>query len=183
VDGHSPEPPARDRLERHRPGLLRVARLSLFERARARLDPEDLVQQTFEEVLVHPERLAGMSDARLHAYLVAAVRNNTRDENRRESGEVPLDLCEESSQKLLDRLGGDLTTPSMRAMRAEQFALLADAIAGLPDAQRVAVVLRFIDGLRVADIAARMNKNANAVSQLLYRALTALRGMLEDPSG
>jgi RNA polymerase sigma-70 factor (ECF subfamily) len=50
----------------------------------------------------------------------------------------------------------------------------------LPDAQRIAVEMRYLQKLKIAEIAQALNRSESAVAQLLHRAVTALRDVLTD---
>jgi RNA polymerase sigma-70 factor (ECF subfamily) len=54
-------------------------------------------------------------------------------------------------------------------------------MAGLPEAQREALVLHYWQGLTLAETAARLGRTPAAVAGLLQRGLKALRGALSDP--
>lgn len=56
---------------------------------------------------------------------------------------------------------------------------LRAAIAGLTDDQQQVVILRFVEGYRVDEVAAILGKQPNAVKALQFRALRALAGKLE----
>lgn len=150
--GTSPEPP---NLEAHRAELLHVAHWLVPPRLRHRLDPEDLVHQTFVEVLRHPDRLNGKAAAEVFRYLREALRNNALDELRRRDpcAEVPPQELVDSSINLAAWVAADQSSPSRQVERAEMIARLAQAVTLLPDAQRVAIEMRYSRGLRVAEIA------------------------------
>jgi RNA polymerase sigma-70 factor (ECF subfamily) len=60
-------------------------------------------------------------------------------------------------------------------LRREQRVILADALAKLPDEYREAVVLRFLEGLSFAEVAARMGRSVDSVRKLWTRGLAQLR--------
>ncbi|MBA4062901.1 MAG: RNA polymerase subunit sigma-70 [Isosphaera sp.] len=171
-------------LARHQPALLLWATCQLPAWVRGKLDPADLVQQTLLEALRTPDAFAGRPDHEVLAYLRRALANNLVDAARkfaRTRGDLSPDALAESSGRLADFLAADHTSPSERADRNERFARLAVALAGLPDAQRVAVEMRYLRGCKVTDIARALGRSEGAVSLLLHRAVTALRGLLTDP--
>ncbi len=176
-----PEPPPD--LECHRAELHRLAHWLVPPRLRPRLDPEDLVQQTFEDVLQRPERLTGMAAADLLRYLRNALRHNAIDELRRRDllTDVSPEEFVNSSVRLAEMVPADQTSPSAHAIRAELLVRIAGAVAELPDAQRTAVEMRYLRGLHAAEIARLLDRSEGAVALLLNRALKALRGTLDDP--
>jgi len=169
--------------DRHRPALLLWAECQTPAWLRGKLDPADLVQQTLLEAVAARERLAALTDLEVRAYVRRMLSNNLIDAARKFApgrADVSPDDFARSSGRLADWLAADHTSPSERAARNERFERLAGALAGLPDAQRIAVEMRYLQKLRVAEIAGLMNRNENAVSQLLHRAVTALRGALTE---
>ena len=58
---------------------------------------------------------------------------------------------------------------------------MADALAALPDAQRVAVEMRYLRQCKVKEIAEALGRSEGAVAQLLVRAMDALRHVLREP--
>ena len=72
------------------------------------------------------------------------------------------------------------TSPSRQGTSGERLLGLAEALAGLPDDQRLAVELRHLEGLAVAEVARRMGRSTAAVAGLLHRGLKRSRD-LDDP--
>lgn len=60
---------------------------------------------------------------------------------------------------------------------------LAAAIAHLTDEQAEVVVLRFLEGLSIAEAAQIMQKSEGAIKALQYRAVLALRRLVSETSG
>lgn len=180
------EPPGRA-LERYREYLRLLARLHFGPALRAQMDPSDVVQLTMLEAQQALPGFRGTTDAELAAWLRQILARNLadalrtagrakRDVARQRSLEQALD---ESSSRLEAWLAADQTSPSEHAVRNEQLAQLAEAIARLPELQREAVVLRHLEGCSLAQIAARLDKTEAAVVGLLQRGLRTLRSHLE----
>jgi RNA polymerase sigma-70 factor (ECF subfamily) len=76
-------------------------------------------------------------------------------------------------------------TPHDELVRTQREARVRRAIEGLPERQRLALILRRFEGLSLAEAAAVMETTAGAVEQLLARAKASLRQTLADllPSG
>lgn len=79
---------------------------------------------------------------------------------------------------LVDRLAGSQSTPSRQIARDEAIAAVMSSLARLTEEQREVVRLRFLEGLPVADIAARLCKTEPAVHMLCHRGLKALRELM-----
>jgi len=170
-------------LERHRPALLAWAAARMPDRLRAKFDPADLVNQTYLEAL-RGDRLAGLPEQEVLAYLRRALTNNVIDAARKFApgrGDVPAEAAAESSRLLADWLAAPDTSPSERAVRNERYARLAAGLALLPEAQRVAVELRYLQGMKVTEIAGLLGRSEGSVSQLLHRAVLALRVTVGHP--
>lgn len=180
----SDRPELNELLNRLRPALLAWAEAQTPEKLRAKLDPGDLVQHTLLEFLQNPDKLLGRPDHEVLAWLRRALSNNMIDAARKYGGaraEVSPQLLGESSSGLADWLAAPDTSPSERAVRNERFERLASSLARLPDAQRIAVELRFLRNLKIAQIASMLERSEGAVALLLHRAIGTMRVELAEP--
>lgn len=175
-------------LESFRNYLMVLARLQLGPELQAKLDPADLAQETLLKAHRSRDRFRGCSEAECLAWLRtilvrtltdAARKHAPRAGAREQSLEAALD---QSSRRLEAILAADQTSPSQKASRDEQLLRLADALAALPEDQRLAVELRHLHGLATAEIARRMNRTVAAVGGLLQRGLRTLRENLDETS-
>lgn len=165
----------------HQPALLLWATYNLPTRARSKLDPTDLVQETLLAALATPEKFAGRPDHEVLAYLRLALTHKLIDALRKidhARDELAPDLAGRSSVRLAGWLAADDTSPSERAARNEKFERLASALIDLPTDQRAAVEMRYLQGMKVKDIAVVLARSEGAVSLLLHRAVKALKGVL-----
>lgn len=147
----------------HRAFVRRLARSLLADPHAA----DDIEQATWQSLLERPP--SGVRNVR--AWLSGTVRNlvrvHARTEARRrqrESSTVPV------------AAGAAADT----AEHLEQIERLLSALRALPEAQRVAVMLRFFDGLPPRGIAARLDVPVATVQSRLQRALAALRRDLQE---
>jgi RNA polymerase sigma-70 factor (ECF subfamily) len=167
-------------LEQYRDYLRVLARLHLDPRIRGALDPSDIVQQTLLKAHENLKGFRGKTDAELQAWLRAILaqelaklaRKRGRQPVRTHSLESAL---EQSSARLESLVATEETSPSQVAMRAERLVELAMALSGLPEDQRTAVELRYLQGLSVPAVAERMGRSTVSVTGLLYRGTRALR--------
>jgi RNA polymerase sigma-70 factor (ECF subfamily) len=175
------------RLEHFRAYLHLLARLQLDPRLRGKVDLSGVVQQTLWEA---HQALAAASDAdaRLAPLLRRLLANNLADEvrkgyaakraaDRERSLEAAL---EQSSARLGAFLAADHSSPSERAERNEDLLRLAEALDGLPEAQRQAVELHYLRGWSLAEVAEHLGRGKSAVAGLLHRGLDRLRGRLQQ---
>ncbi len=171
--------------ERYQSALLMWAKCRLPGWLRGKLDPADLVQQTLLEACRVGEKLVDRPDHEVLAYLRRALTNNMTDairEFEHHRAELSPAAYMESSMRLADFLEADQSSPSERVQRNERYEKLAEAMNDLPDQQRVAVELRYLQGLKVIEIAKILDRSEGAVSLLLHRAFIALRGVLSPES-
>jgi RNA polymerase sigma-70 factor, ECF subfamily len=175
-------------LERCRDYLRLLARLQLPARLQGKLDPSDLVQQTFLRAYQGLKQFRGRSMAELTAWLRSilahvlanAVRNFSRA-RRDVALERSLEAAvEDSSLRLENWLAAAQITPGELAQRNEQVLALATALKGLPEDQREALLLRYYSSLSLAEIADRLGRTRPAVASLLRRGLEHLRKCFLD---
>jgi RNA polymerase sigma-70 factor (ECF subfamily) len=176
-------------LERLRPYLRLLAGLQLDPRLQAKLDPSDVVQQTLLQAHQALDQFRGTSEAELAAWLrqilARTLANVTRDLGRAKrdvARERSLEAAlEQSSVRLETWLAAEQPSPSEQADRNEQLVRLAEALAGLPEAQRQALELHYFQGWTVAQISQQLGRSTTAVVGLLHRGLKQLRSRLQDP--
>jgi RNA polymerase sigma-70 factor (ECF subfamily) len=68
-------------------------------------------------------------------------------------------------------------------MRQERLLELAEALGRLPEDQRTALELRYLQGLSVGEVCRRMGRGMPSVANLLYQGLKGLRERLSDETG
>ncbi len=155
---------------------------------RVRLDPSDLVQETFLKAHRDFGQFVGTTEAELVAWLrqilvrgladqVKRHQARGRDYRRQESLEA---MLERSSIEAHEALARGPSSTGSRARRREQAVLLADALATLPADYREVIVLRHLERLKFDEVAARMGRSSGAVRMLWTRALERLHATLED---
>ena len=84
----------------------------------------------------------------------------------------------QSSMRLEGLLAGDGPTPSQNVAFGENVLQVAEAVERLPEAQRDAVRLHYLDGLKLSEVATKMDKSTGAVAGLLHRGMKTLRAQL-----
>jgi RNA polymerase sigma-70 factor (sigma-E family) len=142
------------------PHLYRSAWLLCGDRHQA----EDLVQETLAKVYVRWRRPLSSSIDNPAAYAQTTLtRTFLSAKRRRSSTELPY-------ADLPDQSVADTTSASDVRLA------LRDALAELSPADRVVLVLRYLDDLSVEEVAARMGTSAGAVRSRSLRALERIRG-------
>jgi RNA polymerase sigma-70 factor (ECF subfamily) len=185
---HGGDPVALGRLlEPYRNYLRMVARALIGRALRQRLDPSDLVQETFLDAHRDFPRFTGTGAPELVAWLRRILVHNLADQARRQRAAILEATHHDSLEAVLERTGcavhhamaGPLSSPSARASRREQAVLLADALASLPAQYRDVILLRHFEHLSFDQVAARMERSSGAVRMLWARALEQLADALE----
>ena len=177
-------------LEDYRAYLTVLAQRYLDARVRGRLDAADIVQITFLEAQRDISAFRGHCIEELLGWLRHILRNNVSSAHqkhlftqkrsaRREVSNSPTD----SRPAFTDLAPSETTSPSQRLMRDEAAVHLANCLEQLPETQREALRLRYVEGCSLKEIAASMSKSEMAVAGLLKRGLQALRNqMISDSS-
>ena len=167
-----------------------LARTLIGTTLRLRLDPSDLVQETFLEAHRDFPRFDGSTERELLAWLRRILARNLADQARRQKAglrdirrQVSLEaMLDRSSARMQQALMAVVSSPSAAAAQREQAVLLADALADLPPDYREVIILRNLERLRFEEVAARMGRSPGAVRMLWLRALARLRGELDSSS-
>jgi RNA polymerase sigma-70 factor (ECF subfamily) len=174
-------------VEQFRHYLLLLARMNLGGRLQAKIDPSDVVQQALLEAHAKRDQFRGTTKAEMAAWLrrmlafgiADAVRGFGRAKrNALRERRLEAEL-NDSSARLEGWLAANHSSPSQRVERQEQLLRLAEALAQLPENQRLAVEFKHLQGLAVADIAQRLGCGETAVGGLLRRGMAKLRELLQ----
>jgi RNA polymerase sigma-70 factor (ECF subfamily) len=150
-----------------------LPRLRRFARTLARNphDADDLVQIAVERALTRSDQLR--PDSRLSSWMFGILRNAWIDEGRtrgrRERTFAPEELAE--------NVGDASNDPHADILSVQ------DAMARLPDEQRIVVGLVLVEGLSYKEAAEIMNVPMGTVTSRLARAREALQAMLSDATG
>ncbi|SDT91639.1 RNA polymerase sigma-70 factor, ECF subfamily [Verrucomicrobium sp. GAS474] len=134
-------------------------------------EAEDVVQETF--LKAYRTQLEGRrfpEPEKLPAWLAALARNAAIDRLRRSRRQSP--LPDDAEETHADVRG---TTPSAALETRERTAQVDGLLAALPEAHRIAVTLRFMEGMDYAAIALHMGISHGALRGLLGRAMQTLR--------
>ncbi|MDB5301315.1 MAG: rpoE 4, partial [Phycisphaerales bacterium] len=175
-------------LESYSKYLTLLARVQIGRRLQGKLDPADVVQETFLSAHRQIEQFRGTSEGELAAWLRTILAGQIALMFRRYLGTKGRDVnlerelavqIDQSSQALDGGLVASYSTPSQHASRREQAVLLADALAQLSEDYREVIILRHLEGLPFADVAKRMGRSEDSVQKLWVRSLASLRRSME----
>lgn len=175
-------------LEAYRPRLAQLAALKLQGRVTVRVEPADVVQETFLQAYRHFDQFIAGDEPTFRAWLdrilenavARALRNHLLLQKRSLTREQPLAPPGAASSAPGVQLDGGLTTPSQKAMRHEDEARLALALEQLPEGQRTAVSLRHLHNWSLAAIAEHLGRSPVATAALIKRGMEALRKQLGE---
>jgi RNA polymerase sigma-70 factor, ECF subfamily len=173
----------------HRARLRHMVALRMDHRLAARVDPSDIVQEALidaagrlDEYLSRPplpfypwlrqfawERLVDVHRRHLHA----GRRSVSREER------APMLLSGQSAACLADCLLDTGTSPSCGVIREELRRRVQDALAEMPPRDREVLVMRYLERLSIAEIAASLGIGEGAVKSRQMRALLRLRALMD----
>lgn len=143
-----------DEVERIAPSLRRIA----YSIVRNEHDAQDAVQQALLAVWARRECV---EFARLKPYLTRAVMNACRDIQRARQKAIPMKEMPEMSYQPPD-------------------GVLADAVERLPEELRLPLLLHYMEGYKLAEIAGALGQSLPQVTSRLFRARKRLKRMLEE---
>ena len=143
-----------DEVERLAPSLRRIA----YSIVRNEHDAQDAVQQVLLAVWARRECV---EFARLKPYLTRAVMNACRDIQRARQKAIPMKEMPEMSYQPPD-------------------GMLADAVERLPEELRLPLLLHYMEGYKLAEIAGALGQSLPQVTSRLFRARKRLKRMLEE---
>jgi RNA polymerase sigma-70 factor (ECF subfamily) len=143
---------------------------------------EDLAQEVF--LRVYRSRQSYEATAKFTTWLYRIATNlavNHARDTRRERPEnmVSLDEPDEESGRTLDVADGTLSAEEM-LVRQERLAAIRQRVQGLPERQRIAVVMHKYQQLDYQQIAEVLKLSESATKSLLFRAYETLREQLKE---
>jgi RNA polymerase sigma-70 factor (ECF subfamily) len=177
-------------LLQHQQRLRQMIAVRMDRRLGARIDPSDVIQETLAEAaqqlsdyLRHPPLpfypwLRQLARKRLTDLYRRHIQARKRSVCREDHGAPP--LPGESALDLVGRLLARGSSPSARLRREELRRLVQAALAQLPETDREVLVLRHLEKLPTADIAAILGIKEGAVYTRHLRALERLRVVLGE---
>jgi RNA polymerase sigma-70 factor (ECF subfamily) len=184
----------RSLVERYNDRLRRIVMLRLDPRLQGRLDPSDVLQETYLEAarqladyLRNPvlpfflwlRQLAGNRLFKLHRHhLTAQVRDAAREVSLQRGG-----FPEASSAALAAQLLGRECRPSEAAVRAELKLRLQEALNMMDPLDREALVLRHFEQLTTAEAARVLEISEAAAGKRYLRAVVRLKEILAQMPG
>lgn len=180
-----------DLLERYRDYLRRMVAVRLDRRVAARVDVSDVVQETLVEASRRLDDYLRERPIPFYGWLRQLAGERVIDAHRRHLGSRKRSVTHEqrdafvsdaSTDALVQKLFTDDTSPSNHLMRAERHERLRSALAELSRKDREVLVMRHLERLSTAEIAAMLELSETAVKSRLFRALIRMRELMRDPA-
>jgi RNA polymerase sigma-70 factor (ECF subfamily) len=179
-------------LESHRPQLMAFIERQLGTALRRKVEPEDVFQEaSTEAVRALPTTELGDRDpfswlCQIAERRIIDLHRRFFDAQKRDAGrEVALGAggSETGQVGLINMLVASMTTPSKAFSRNARELRLQEALAKLPEDQREALRLRYVESLPSREIAEKIGKSDAAVRVMLTRSIKKLQELLgdEDP--
>jgi RNA polymerase sigma-70 factor (ECF subfamily) len=137
-------------------------------------DAEDVFQEAFLRVL----RAIGRFDTGrrfrpwLYAIATNLVRNTYRSRGYRDA--LTLDAADEEGAPLAARLAGRAPRPSDALESQERASIVAEAVSGLPEKGRTALVLYYYQGLSYQEVSQALEVPLGTVKSRIHNAMARL---------
>ncbi len=171
----------------YEPYLRMLARTQLRKAYQAKIGASDMVQQAMLQAVQGLDGFRGSTEAEFRGWLRQILarhlchldrdmHRDKRDVRREQSMEQKL---AQSSMRLEGLLAGEVPTPSQNVAFGENVLKVADAIERLPESQREAIRLHYLEGMKLSEVAGQLEKSTGAVAGLLHRGMKTLRQQLD----
>jgi RNA polymerase sigma-70 factor (ECF subfamily) len=173
---------------RYEPYLRMLARTQLRKAYQAKVGTSDMVQQAMLQAVQGLDGFRGSTEAEFRGWLRQILARHLchldrdmhrekRDIRREQSMEQKL---AKSSMRLEGLLAGEGPSPSQNVAFGENVLRVAEAVEQLPETQRAAIRLHYLEGLKLSEVARQLDKSAGAVAGLLHRGMQTLRQNLDE---
>jgi RNA polymerase sigma-70 factor (ECF subfamily) len=175
----------------HRQRLRQMIALRMDPRLRSRIDPSDVVQDALIDAHHHLGEYLEERPIPFYPWLRQLAFNRLLDLHRRhmlsqkrsvlrEQHDL-LPLSDESLTNLAEQFVASASSPSEKAMRAEECDRVRAALVELAERDREILVLRYLEKLNGEETAAVLGISVGAVKVRHFRALERIRGLLSSP--
>ena len=163
-------------LERFRPVLVTIAQAMISPAYRGDIEASDLVQQTLLEAHAGAGVLDPLDEGPFFGWLRKTLQNNMLDavkhlktQKQNVSRRVRESELGDSFARLEQVLTTDDTSPSQLVSRNEQIGNMLSSLQELPDKQRMAVIMKHLQGMPLKEVATQLGLSESATAGLLHR--------------
>ena len=171
-----------DLLSLYRDYLLSIASQEIPAELHAKVNPSDVVQDTFLEASRIFARFRGTETENVRAWLRGILLNKLNELQQHYFGTEKRQIRREQSldggrngPRLPQAVVGSDSTPSGHAIRNEESQQLSEALARLPEHYRQVLAWRSFEGLSFAEIGRRLERSEDAARMLYTRAFERLQ--------
>lgn len=157
---------------------LHMDRLLVFVRARlsgpmrAKIEPEDVLQDAYVAALKSFEEFEYSDDGAFLRWMCRIIDNRLRDAH---------DYFTAQKRQAVSVPKSAPTGPVTAFGKAEDRRKMEAALAKLSDEHRDVLLLRYFEGMSADEVGQRMNRSAGAIRSLCARALIELGKQLKEP--
>lgn len=179
-------------IETCRERLKRYVGYRLDRRLSSRVDPSDIVQETFIDASRHLSEFSDLPDDEVYRRLKQVAIGRAIDACRRHLAAQRRSVLREYSGsergarpgngQFVDTLAGTASSVSGKLSRREELERVRLALEALSPADRELLLLRHILQLEVGELAELMNTTRTAITTRHLRAIQRLRRLLGVPS-
>ena len=174
VNANATEREVAEIMSRYNRRLFRVAWSVLRDEEAA----EDAVQETYVQYFRKRSDFRG--DSNLGTWLTRIAINQALMQKRRARPAIPLDDLAPSAEILLHPSLVNSEDPEKLAARREMRTLIERAVAELPEAFRLAFILREVEGMDTEEAASILDISPETLRTRLHRAKQRLRASLDE---
>jgi RNA polymerase sigma-70 factor (ECF subfamily) len=175
-------------IAKYEPYLRMLARTQMRRAYQAKVGASDMVQQAMLQAVQGLAGFRGETEAEFRAWLRRILAHHLchldrdmhrdkRDIRREQSMEQKL---AQSSMRLEGLLAGEGPSPSQRVALGEHVLRVSEAVERLPESQREAIRLHYLEGLKLSEVAEKLDKSTGAIAGLLHRGMKTLRSQLDQ---
>lgn len=172
-----------DLLQRERSRLRRTVEIRLDERIRTRVDPSDILQESFAEAVRRLPEYLERRAVPFYVWLRKIVEDRLVDAHRRHLKSLGRSVTREvnpaQSRLSLDLLASTSMGAVSRISREEARQVVRRALLELSEADQKLLLMRHVEQLRVREIAFILNIGEGAAKSRLRRSLERLKSILD----
>ena len=171
--GNRDEKALEELIERHQGAVIGTVAKMLGNSS----DAEDIAQQVFIRIWKSAPRYK--PKAKFTTFLYTITRNLVFNESRRKSRKKEYSMEEREDDFHLQTADHQNASPDQGMLQQELRQAVDQAIANLPEKQRLAVILRRYEGMPYDEIAKILGLSVSAIKSQLFRARHTLRESLQ----
>jgi RNA polymerase sigma-70 factor (ECF subfamily) len=181
---HGDDQALADLFEHYRPRLRQMVRLRMDGRLAARVDPSDVLQETFLDAARQVRRFVENPQVPIYVWLRGLAWERLLKLQRQHLGtkrrgvKPDLRLPEDASAVLGKQLLDQGTTPSQAVVKAELRRRVQCAIGQLKDEDREVILMRDFEGMSNTEVALALGLSDSGATMRYGRAIFRLREIL-----